>query len=185
MEGVFIFLHAIVVQLLSCVQFFATPWTAAHQASRSFTISWSLLKVMSIESLMPSNHLILFRPLLLPSIFPSIRVLYNELALPIRWQNIGASTSASEPPMHIQGWFPLGLTGLISWLSKGLSRIVSSTIVRKHQFFSTQPSLCYNSSICTLSGLSRCRAVFFRKKKRSQREHPASVNTYVLICVAS
>ena len=90
---------------LSHVRPFATPWTVACQASLSFTISWSLLKVMSIELLMPSNHLILFRPLLLLSIFPSIRVLYNELALPIRWQNIGASASASasEPPMRIQG----------------------------------------------------------------------------------
>ena len=105
---------------LSHVRLFATPWTAAHQASLSFTISRSLLKVMSIESPMPSNHLILCRPLLLPSIFPSIRVLFNELALPIRWQNIGASASTSELPMHIQGWFPLGLTGLISLQSKGL-----------------------------------------------------------------
>ena len=152
---------------LSHVRPFATPWTAAHQASLSFTISRSLLKVMSIESPMPSNHLILCRPLLLPSIFPSIRVLFNELALPIRWQNIGASASTSELPMHIQGWFPLGLTGLISWLSKGLSRIFSSTTVRKHQFFSTHPSLWYNSYICTLSELSRCWAVFCRKKKRS------------------
>ena len=170
---------------LSVVSDSATPRTAAHQASLSFTISRNLLKVMSIELLMPSNHLILCRPFLLPSIFPSIGVLFNELALPIRWQNIGASASISELPMRIQGWFPLGLTGLISWLSKGLSRIFSSTTVRKYQFFSTQPSLWYNSYICTLSGLSRCWAVFCRKKKKSQREHPAPVKTSVLIRAAS
>ena len=77
-----------VVQLLSCVQLFAILWTAAHQASLSFTVSWSLLKFMSIEFVMPSNHLILCHPLLLlPSIFLSIRVFSNELALHIRWPN--------------------------------------------------------------------------------------------------
>jgi len=75
-----------VVQLLSCVQLFATPWTAACQASLSFTISWSLLKLMCIKSVMPSNHLIFCRPLLLlPSIFPSIKVFSNKSALRIRW----------------------------------------------------------------------------------------------------
>ena len=73
------------VQLLSRVQVFVTPWTAAHQASLSITNSWSLLKVMSIKSVMPSNHLILCCPLLLPSIFPSIRVFSNESVLRIRW----------------------------------------------------------------------------------------------------
>ena len=74
------------VQLLSCVQLFATPWTAAHKASLSITNSWSLLKLVSIESVMPSNHLILCHPLLLlPSIFPSIRVFSNESVLHIRW----------------------------------------------------------------------------------------------------
>ena len=76
----------VVVQALSCVQLFATPWTAAHQASLSFTISWSLLRLMSIESVMPSNHLILCCPLLLmPSVLPSIRLFSNESALHIRW----------------------------------------------------------------------------------------------------
>ena len=75
-----------VVQSLSSVQLFVTPWVAACQASLSCTISWSLLKFMSIESVIPSNHLILCRPLLLlPSILPSIRVFSSELALPIRW----------------------------------------------------------------------------------------------------
>ena len=80
-------LHAyVVIQSLSCVQLFATPWTAAHQASLFFTISQSWIKLMSIELMMPSNHLILCHPLLLmPSIFPSIWVFSNELALQIRW----------------------------------------------------------------------------------------------------
>ena len=73
------------VQSLSHVRLFATPWTAAHHASLSITNSWSLLKLMSIESVMPSNHLILCHPLLLPSIFPSIRVFSNESVLRIRW----------------------------------------------------------------------------------------------------
>ena len=100
------------VKLLSPVWLFVTPWTAAHQASLSITNSWSLLKLMSIESVMPSNHLILCHPLLLlPSIFPSIRVFSNESALCIRWPNIGTSASASVPPVDIQDWFPLGWTG--------------------------------------------------------------------------
>ena len=110
-----------VVQSLSRVQLFATPWTAAHQASLSFTVFQSLLKFMSIESVMPSSHLILCRPfLLLPSIFPSIRVFSNESALLIKGQSTGASASASVLPMNIQGWFPLGLTGWISLQSKVL-----------------------------------------------------------------
>ena len=84
------------VQSLSHVQLFATPWTTAHQASLSITNSWGLLKLISIESVMPSNHLILSHPLLfLPSIFPSIRVFSNESALCIRWQSIRVSASTS------------------------------------------------------------------------------------------
>ena len=92
------------VQLLSRVQLFAIPWTAARQASPSFTISCSLLKLISIESVMPSNHLILCHPLrLLPLIFPSIRVLFLKSRLcASRGQNIGASASASVLPMNIQ-----------------------------------------------------------------------------------
>ena len=126
----------VVVQSLSHVQLFGTLWTAARQASLSFTISQSLLKFISIELKMPSNHLILRLPLLLLSlIFPSIRVFSNALALHIRGPSIGASASASVLPMNIQGWLPLGLTGLISLQSKGLSRVFSSPTVRKHQFF--------------------------------------------------
>ena len=93
---------AVVIQSLSCVRLFVTPWTAAHQASKSFTISQSLLKLMSIELVMPSNYLILYCPfLLLHSIFSSIRVLSNEQVLHIRSQSVGAS--ASVLPMNIQG----------------------------------------------------------------------------------
>ena len=116
----------------------ATPWTAAHQASLSFIISRSLLKFMSIELVMLSNHLILCLRLLLPSVFPRIRVFSNELALHIRWAKYW---SFSISPMNIQGLFPLGLTGLLSLQSKGLSRVFSSTTVQKHPFFGAQFSL--------------------------------------------
>ena len=135
--------------LLSPDWLFATPWTAVPQASLSFTISQSLLKLMSIELVMLSNHLILYCPLLLSSVFPSIRVFSSELALRIRWQSIRISASASVLPVNIQDWFPLGLTGLISLKSKGLSRIFSNTTVGKYQFFDSQPSLWSSSHIHT------------------------------------
>ena len=143
----------VVVQLLSLIWLLVTPWTAACQGSLSFTISWSLLKFISIELVMLSNHLLLYcLLLLLPSIFPSISVFSNELTLHIRDQNIGASTwlflNNNNLPMIIQGWFPLRLTGLISLLSTGLSRVFSSTIW-KHQFFGAQPSLWSISHIHT------------------------------------
>ena len=117
----------LIIQSLSHVWLFATPWTAVHQASLSFIISRSLLNFVSIESVTPSNHLILCHPLLLlPSIFPSIRVFSSKLALHIRWPKYGASALASVFPVNIQGWFPLGLTSLISLQSKGLSRVFSS-----------------------------------------------------------
>ena len=110
------------VQSLSHVQLFAIPWTAAHQASLSITNSWSLLKLMSIKSVMPSNHFIFCRPLLLlPSIFSSIRVFSNDQFFLSGGQSIGVSASASVLPMNIQDWFPLALTALISLKSKGLS----------------------------------------------------------------
>ena len=122
-------IHLFVVQSLSCVWLFVTLWTEACQASLFFIISQSLRKLMSVESVMPSNYLIL---LLLPSGFPSIRVFPNESALCIIGQSIGASASASILTVNIQGWFPLGLTGLISLLSKEISRVFSSTTIRKH-----------------------------------------------------
>ena len=128
-----------------------TPLTEAHQDFLSITISLSLLKLVSIESVMPSNHLILYHPLLLlPLIFPSIGVLSNESALHKRVvQSIWASASASVFPMNIQGWFPLELTGLIFLLSKDLSRVFSNTTIWKCQFFSTHYSLWSNSHIHT------------------------------------
>ena len=125
------------------------PRGVAHQASLSFTNSQSLLKVMSIKLLMPFGHLVLFCPLLLlPSIFPSIRVFSSELAHCIKFgQSIRAS--ALVLPMNRNGWFPLGLTGLISLQSRGLSRVFSNTTVQKHQFFSVQPLLWSNSYIHT------------------------------------
>ena len=137
------------VQSLSRVQLFVTPWTAAHQASLSITNFLSLLKLMSIESVMPSNHLILCCTLLLPpSIFSSIRVFSSESVLSISGQNIGVSASASVLPMNIQDW-SLGWTGWISLQSKGLSRVFSNTTVQKHQFFGAQLSLESNSHIHT------------------------------------
>ena len=108
-------------------------WTAACQASLSITNTWSLLKFMCIELVTPYNHLILCCPLLLlPSIFPSIRVFSNGSVLLIDGQSIGVSASASFLPMNIQDWFSLGWTGLISLQSKGLSRVFSNTTVQKH-----------------------------------------------------
>ena len=142
--------HISSVQSLSLVRLFATPWTAACQASLSITNFWSLLKLMSIESVMPSNHLILCRPLssclqCFPAsgFFPVIQFFASG------GQSIGVSASASVLPMNIQDWFPLVLTDLISLQSKGLSRVFSSTIVQKHQFFGTQISLWSNSHIRT------------------------------------
>ena len=104
----------------------------------SFNISQSLLKFMSIESVMPSNYLILYHPLLLLTFtFPSIRVFPNESALPIRWA-VYWSFSFTIIPMNIQGLFPLGLISLISMLSKGLSRVFSSIALQRHQFFGSQ-----------------------------------------------
>ena len=134
------YLFIFVVQLLSCVPLFVTPWTAIRQASLSFTISWRLLKLISIELLMPSNHLSLCRSqLLLLSIFPSIRI-FSESALLIRWPEYWASALASVLPMNIQGWFLFGLASLIPLLSKRLSRVFSNTIIQRHQFFSAQAS---------------------------------------------
>ena len=102
-----------VVQSLSCIWLFSTPWTAAHQASLSFTISWILLKLMSIESMMPSHHLIFCYPLLrLPSILPSIRVFSNESALHIKWPKYWSFSFSISPSNEYLG-FTSGLTSLI------------------------------------------------------------------------
>ena len=126
------------------VQLFATPGTTACQLFLSFTISWSLLKLMSMESMIASNHLIPHHPLLfLPSIFPSFRVFSNESALSIRWPkywsfSISPSNEYSGLTSFRIDWFDL-------LSSKGLSRIFSNTTVQKHHFFSVQPCLWSNS----------------------------------------
>ena len=118
------------------------PMTAARQASLSITNSGSLLKLMSIESVIPSNHLILRWPLFfLPSIFPRIRVFSNELALHVRWPKCWSFSFSISPSNEYSDWFPLGLTGWLSLQSNGLSRVFSNTIVQKHQFFGDQLSL--------------------------------------------
>ena len=164
------------VQSLSHVWLFVTPWITAHQASLSITNSQSLPKLVSIESVMPSSHLIVCRPLfLLPPISPSIRVFSNESTLRMRWpnfssclqsllasgsfpmsqlfawgaQSIGVSVSTSVLPMNTQDWSPLEWTGWISLQSKGLSRVFYNTTVQKHQFFRAQLSSQSNSHIHT------------------------------------
>ena len=105
---------------------FVTPRLTAHQASLSFTISWSLLELMSIKFVMPSDHFILDHLLLWLSTFSSLRVFSNKLAPRIRWPQYWSFCLTSVLPMNIQSWFPLGLTGLISLVSKGLSEISST-----------------------------------------------------------
>ena len=134
----FNFLGLIVfVQSLSHVRLLVTPWTAAHQPSLSFAISWSLLKLKSIESLMPSNQLTFCHSLLPTLIFPSIRIILKSRLFPsggpMYWSF--SFTSAPDPLMNIQDWLPLGLTGLISLQSKGLSRVFANTTVQNYQFF--------------------------------------------------
>ena len=141
------FPYLFVVPLLSPVQHFLNLWTAASQASVSFTISQSLFKLISVVLMMPSNHLILCHPLLLLSlIFPSIRVFSIESALCIKWPKYQSFSFRWVLPMNIQDWFPLGLTHLILQ-SKGLSRVFSNTTVQNHQFFGIQLFLYSNSHI--------------------------------------
>ena len=126
-----------VVVGLNHVQLFATLWTAAHQVSLSFTVSQSLLKLMSIELVMPSTHLILCHPLLLlPSNFLSIRVFSNESALCIRWPKYWSSSFSISPSNEYSGLNNfIRLIGLISMMSNGQSRVFSSITIQKHQFF--------------------------------------------------
>ena len=129
-------------QSFSCVQLFATPWTAAHQASLSITNSQNLLKLMSIESVMPSNHLILCVPFsfCLQS-FPASGSFLMSQCFTSGGQSIRVSASESVLPMNTKDWSPLGWTGWISLQSKGFSRVFSNTTVQKHQFFTAQLSL--------------------------------------------
>ena len=148
----------VVVQSLGHVQLFVSPWIAASQASLSstiqaslsFTISQSLLKLMSLESVMTSNHLILCHSLLLLlSVFPRIKVFSNESTLQVRWPKYWSFSFHISPSNEYSGLLSLGLTGLISLQSKGLLRVFSSTTIQNHQFFGTQPSLWSNSYIHT------------------------------------
>ena len=138
------------VQSLSRVWLFATPWTAARQASLSITNSRSSLKLTSIESVIPSSHLILCRPLfLLPPIPPSIRVFSNESALHMRWPKYWSFSFSIIPSKEHSGLTPSEWTDWISLQSKGLSRVFSNTTVQKHQFFGAQLSSQSNSHIHT------------------------------------
>ena len=146
------------VQSLSRVRLFATPWIAARQASLSITNSRSSLRLTSIESVMPSSHIVLCRPLfLLLPIPPSIKVFSNESTLRMRWPkywsfSIGVqywSSVLEFLPKNTQDWSPLEWTGWVSLQSKGLLRVFSNTTVQKHQFFGNQLSSQSNSRIHT------------------------------------
>ena len=139
----------IVVQLLSHVRHVAAPWISLSRLP-SFIIYWSLLRLMSVESVLPSNHLILCCPFSsCPQSFPASGSFPVSRFFTSSGQRIGASASASVLPLNIQGWFPLGLSGLISLLSKGLSRVFCSTTAWKPHFFGAQPSLWSRSHIPT------------------------------------
>ena len=130
------------VQLLSHVQHFVSPWTAAHQASLSITNSRSLPKLMSIELVMPSNHLILCRSLLLPpSIFLSIRVFSDELALCIRWPKYWSFSFNINPSNEHPGLISFRMDWLDLLAFQGTLKSLLQQTVQKHQLFSTQPSL--------------------------------------------
>ena len=141
--------YMIVVRSLSRVQLFVALWTVALQASLSFIISWSLLKLMSIESLMPSNHLILCHPLLLlPSIFPSIRVFSNELALRIRWPQYWSFSFS--PSSEYSGFISFRINwcdSIFIYISKSSPYRVITILLR---------SLCYMLQLCDLSVLQDC-----------------------------
>ena len=138
------------VQSLSRVWLFATPWIAARQASLSITNSQSLPKLMSIESVLPSRHLIFWRPfLLLPQSLPASESFPMSQLFAWGGQSTGVSALASFLPKNTQGWSPVEWTGWISLHSKGLSRVFSNTTVQKHQFFRAQLSSQSNSHIHT------------------------------------
>ena len=139
-----------VVQSLSHVLLYLTPRTVAHQTLLTFTVSQSLLKLMSIEPVMPSNHLILCHSLLLlPSIFPRIRILSSKSALHTRWPKYWSFSISISPSNEYSGFICYRFTGLISLQSNRLSRLFSSTTVSKHQLFCAEPSSWSNFHIHT------------------------------------
>ena len=132
----------VVVQLLSCVWLFLTPWTVVYQASLSFTISHTLLKLVSIELVMPPNRLLLCCPLLLlPSIFPSIKVFSNKSALCTRWPKYWSFSFSISPFNEYSRLISFKIDWFTLLEVQGLSRVFSSTFIWKHQLFGTQPSL--------------------------------------------
>ena len=140
----------VVVQSLSCVQLFETPWTAASHASLSFTVSQSLLKLMSIELVMLSNHLILCRPLLLlPAIFPSIRVFSTEWALYIRWSKCWNFSFSISPSSEYLGLIFFRIDWFDLLLAQGTLGSLLQSIIQKNQCFSTQTLSWSNSHINT------------------------------------
>ena len=140
----------VAVQSLSHIWLFVTPWTAARQAFLVFTISRSFLKLMSIESVMPSNHLILCRPLLLlSSVFPSIRVFSNESALHIRWPKYWSFSFSISPSNEYSGLISFRINWFALLAVQGTLKSLLQLHNSKHQFFGTQPSLWSNSYICT------------------------------------
>ena len=127
-----------VIQSLSHVRLFGTPWTAARQALLSFTISWSLRKLMPLESVMLSSHLILCRPLLfIPSIFPSIRVFSSESALCIRWPKYWGFSLSISPSNEYSGLISFRMDWLDLLAVQGTLKSLLHPIVKRHQFFST------------------------------------------------
>ena len=137
-----------VAQLLHRVQLSATPWMAALQAFLSFTMSWSLPKLMSIEMVMPSNQLIVCRPLiLLPSVFPSITVFSNELGLYIKWPNDWSFNFNIGPSNEYLGLISSRIDGFDLLVLQGCSRIFCRTTVWKHQSFGMQASSWSNCHI--------------------------------------
>ena len=142
----------------------ATLWAAAHQASLLFTISQSLLRLMSIESVMPFNYLILCYPLLLlASIFPRIRVFSNESTLLIKWLKYWNFSLSISPSNEYSGLFPLVLMACISLQSKGLSRVFSNTTDRKCQFFML--SLLYGPTFTSVHDYWKTIAVSLQMRK--------------------
>ena len=135
--------YSVVVQLLSCVWLFMRPWIAAQQAAVSFTISWSLIRFMSIESVMPSTHLILCCPLLLPSIFPSIRVFSNGSSLHIRWPECWSFIFSISPSNEYSGLFSFRIDWFDLLADQG-------TFKNLLQHYSSNTSILWHSAFYTV-----------------------------------
>ena len=178
-------LLCVVFWSLSQVQLFATSRTAVSQATLSLIISQSLLKLMSVESVMPSNHLILCHPFSssLQS-FPASESFPIGQLFTLGGQSIGASASVLVLPMNFQGWYPLGLTGLISLQSKGLSSVFFSTPVEKHQFLGAQSSLWSSSHDYwknhSFDHMNLCQHTVYRTSITFKQQQQQQKRTYYL-----